>query len=277
MTPETFHGKPVEEIVSLRDIPENLPFWFEPKTPVRAAVLLVHGFSATPWEMRAFGKALAESGFLAMGICLPGHGTTPEDLEDRGYEEWVAEVTRGYRILRERHPCVLAAGMSTGALVLLAVAEREPFGGLILFSPFLRLRHRLAPLVGVLRFFKRFQTHQLSAPMAKHYYRRRPLKGVYQIYLLINRLRKSLGQITAPVLVFSAEGDRVVDPASAHELFRRLGSNSKWFHQFGPEAPHVLTTWENPFWEETVERSLQFFDELTLLKNPLPATVEKGF
>ena len=227
--------------------------------------------------MRAFGKALAESGFLAMGICLPGHGTTPEDLEDRGYEEWVDEVTRGYRILRKRHPCVLAAGMSTGALVLLAVAEREPFSGLILFSPFLRLRHRLAPLVGVLRFFKRFQTRPLSPKLANHYYRRRPLNGVYQIYLLINRLQKNLGQITAPVLVFSAEGDSVVNTASAHELFRRLGSNAKWFHQFGPEVPHVLTTRENPLWEETVERSLQFFKELALPKSPLPATVEKGF
>lgn len=268
--------EPSGPVASLRDFPDNRPFLFEPKTPAQAAVLLVHGFTATPWEMRVFGEALAEAGLLAMGICLPGHGTTPEDLEGRRYEEWLDEVASGYQALRARHAHVFGVGMSTGALLLLALAERETFRGLVLLSPFLRLRHRLAPLVGILRFFWRFQKRQLSARLAAHYYHQRPLGGIYQIYRLIRRLRKTLGEIVTPSLILCAEGDPVIDPASAYELFRRLGSYPKEFHQFGPETPHVLTTHENPHWNETVERSLQFFRKLAPMTGAAPEVAEKG-
>ncbi len=248
--------------LSLRDHPENQPFLFKPQQPPKAAVLLVHGFTATPWEMRLFGAAMAEAGYLAMGICLPGHGTTPADLAKRRYEEWLKEVSRSYRLLTEQHPRVYGVGMSTGSLLLLALAEQQPIAGLALLSPFLRLRHRLAPLVGLLRFFKRYQHREVPADQASHYYTKRPINGIYQIYRLIRRIRVGLSQITAPTLIFSAEGDQTVDAESAHDLFRQLGSRQKRLHQFGPEVSHVLTTRENPRWQETVDQTLRFFREL---------------
>lgn len=248
--------------LSLHDDPENHPFLFEPRQPAKAAVLLVHGFTATPWEMRSFGTVLAEAGYLAMGICLPGHGTTPADLADRRCEEWLQEVNRGYRVLAEHHQRVYGIGMSTGALLLLALAEQQPLSGLVLLSPFLRLRHRLAPLVGVLRFFKRYQHREVSVDLAAHYYRERPLNGVYQIYRLIRRIRRGLEQISSPTLIFSARGDQTVDADSAHELFRQLGSRHKQLHQFGPEVSHVLATKENPRWQETLDQTLLFFRKL---------------
>ncbi|WP_432823294.1 alpha/beta hydrolase [Trichloromonas sp.] len=246
----------------MSDNPENQPFLFEPQQAAHAAVLLVHGFTATPWEMRSFGTALADAGFLALGICLPGHGTTPADLADRRCEEWLQEVNRGYQLLADRQHRVYGVGMSTGALLLLALAEQRPVAGLTLLSPFLRLRHRLAPLVGVLRFFKRYQHRDVSEALAAHYYRERPLNGVYQIYRLIRRIRRSLDRISAPTLIFSARGDQTVDAASAHDLFHRLGSRNKRLHQFGPEVSHVLATRENPRWQETVDQMLMFFREL---------------
>lgn len=44
-------------------------------------VLLVHGFTGAPQEMRGLGRFLAENGMTVLGIRLPGHGTRPEDLE----------------------------------------------------------------------------------------------------------------------------------------------------------------------------------------------------
>lgn len=247
---------------SLNHVPENLPFLFEPSQPAKAAVLLVHGFTATPWEMRPFGTALAEAGYLAMGICLPGHGTTPDDLAERRCEEWLKEVTKGYEALTTRHQRIYGVGMSTGSLLLLALAEHRAISGLVLLSPFLRLRHRLAPLVGILRFFKRYQHRDVSESLATHYYRKRPLNGVYQIYRVIRRIRHGLGRISAPTLIFSARGDKTVDAASAHDLFRDLGSQHKRLHQFGPEVSHVLATRENPRWQETMDQTLLFFREL---------------
>jgi carboxylesterase len=134
--------------------------------------------------------------------------------------------------------------------------------GLALLSPFLRLRHRLAPLVGVLRYFKRFQQRTVPDVLTTHYYQARPLNGVYQIYRLIRKVRRGLDRIFAPTLIFSAKGDQTVDAASAHDLFRQLGSRHKRLHQFGPEVGHVLATDENPRWRETLEQMLIFFREL---------------
>jgi carboxylesterase len=245
----------------LHDNRDNRPFLLEPHLPVKGAVLLVHGFTATPWEMRDFGEALADAGFLALGICLPGHGTTPSDLVDRRCEEWLAEVERGYQTLAERRLPVYGVGMSTGAMLLLLLASQKPFASLALLSPFLRLRHRLAPLVGLLRYVKRYQYRRLPENLLPYYYPKRPLNGIYQICRLIRKVRRRLGQITTPALIFSADGDRTVDAASARTLFEQLGSPEKTLHQFGREVSHALATKENPHWRETVEETLRFFSE----------------
>jgi carboxylesterase len=241
---------------------ENLPFLLLPAKPARAGVLLVHGFTASPWEMRLFGEALAAEGYLAIGVRLPGHGTTAEDLVHRSYEEWLATVERGYRLLAEKGLRCYGIGMSTGALLLLALAANRPLQGLVLLSPFLKLRHPLAAATGLLRFFKRFQRREVAEDLAAYYYDRRPVNGVYQLCRLTRRIRKALGSVTTPALVISSAGDQTVEPESARELFRQLASQHKEFHCFGPDVPHILTTPENPRWRETFQLTLDFLQSL---------------
>ncbi len=241
---------------------ENLPFLLEPSSPAKAAVVLVHGFTASPWEMRKFGEALAKAGYLAVGVRLPGHGTTARDLSERRYEEWLEEVDATCRLLQGQGLMVFGAGMSTGSLLLLACAERQFVDGLVLMSPFLKLRHRLAPAVGILRFVMRYQRRTLPADQAHFYYAQRPLNGVYQLYRLIRHVRSHLSQVTTPSLILSASGDQTIHAASAKDLFQQLGSFRKEYHLFGPEVPHVLTTDENPRWQEAFDLTLGFFRDL---------------
>ncbi|MEJ2199967.1 MAG: alpha/beta fold hydrolase [Desulfuromonadaceae bacterium] len=250
-------AKPYEG-AALNKYPDNLPFLLEPKTPPQAAVLLVHGFTATPWEMRPIAEVLHAAGYATMGICLPGHGTLPEHLSTRRYEEWLHEVDRGYQQLSRNYPQVYGVGMSTGAMLLLALARNRPIQGLVLFSPFLRLRHVLAPLVGFLRHIKPYQKRKLPDHLANRYYHRRPLNGVYQIQRLIRDLEKDLKSISTPTLIFTGQGDRTIALGSAKRLFRELGSTHKRHHQFGPEVSHVIAIRESPRWEETVEQTLHF-------------------
>lgn len=42
---------------------------------------LIHGFTATPWEMRFLGERLHSAGRSVRAVQLMGHGTSPEDLE----------------------------------------------------------------------------------------------------------------------------------------------------------------------------------------------------
>jgi len=224
---------------------DNLPFYLEPSGAV-AAVLLVHGFSATPWEMRPLADDLGARGIASLAIRLPGHGTTPEDLATRRWEEWLAAVVRGYDLLAGQHQRVYAAGLSTGALLVLALAgERRP-AGLVLLSPYLRLRHRLAPFAGWLRFLYPYQRRILTGPASRYYYPRRPVAGVHQINRLLRALRPRLATIRTPVLAIHGEGDRTIDIDSGRALVERLGSKVRVYERLGPEAPHVLTGAENP-------------------------------
>jgi carboxylesterase len=239
---------------------ENLPFLFDAGRST-AGALLVHGFTATPREMRALGNELAAAGYRVLGVRLPGHGTTPEDLAGRRYEEWLAAVERGYLLLADSGP-VYGIGMSSGALLLLALAESRALAGLVLLSPYMRLRHRLAPAAALLRFILPYQEHSVAPELRPYYYGRRPVNGVYQLQRLIRRVRLTLPRITAPTLAVNALGDRTVCVSSAQKLFRRLGCRHREYHLYGPDVPHILTTDENPRRTATFRLVTDFLGDL---------------
>ena len=241
----------------------DLPFYLAP-AEMAAAVLLVHGFSATPWEMRPLAEDLVSRGFACLAIRLPGHGTSPEDLATRRWEEWLATVVHGYDLLAGRHPRVYAAGLSTGSLLLLALAAERCPAGLVLLSPYLRLRHRLAPLAGWLRYLHPYQQRLLADSVAQHYYARRPLAGVHQINRLLRALTPRLGAISLPVLAIHGEGDQTIDIDSGRRLVECLGSTVRVYERLGPEAPHVLTGAENPHRAAVFDLIGKFLNELEL-------------
>lgn len=246
----------------------DLPFVVAP-AGARAAVLLVHGFSATPWEMRPLAADLAERGFASLAVRLPGHGTTPEDLAERRWEEWLEAVLRGYDLLAAHFPRVYGAGLSTGTLLLLALTRQRRPAGLILLSPYLRLRHQLAPFASWLRYLIPYQHRPLTGEEAQHYYVRRPLAGVHQINRLLQELTPRLGEIDLPALAIHGEGDRTIDIESGRQLMDRLGSRVKVYERLGPEASHTLTSAGNPLRSVVFDLIGKFLKGLEAQRCPL--------
>jgi len=238
--------------------PENYPFLLTPTTPNRHGVLLVHGFSATPREMRALAEHLAEHNFTVFGVRLPGHGTRPEDLADCRAEEWLAATEQGYQLLQQKGLTVNAVGLSTGALLLLKLALLRRFERLVLLSPYLRLKHPLTPLAGLLSRFIPYQQRNIAVADRPFYYQQRPLKGIAQINRLRRQVKEQLPQITTPTLVLTAKGDKTITPGTARQLFERLASPIKEYHCYGDSVPHVLTTRENPCRKDVFNRTLNF-------------------
>jgi carboxylesterase len=240
---------------------DDLPFFHRP-AGASAAVLLVHGFAATPWEMRSLAEYLAGCGFACLAVRLPGHGTTPEDLAARRWEEWQEVVIHGHDLLAARFPRVYGIGQSTGALLLLAAARQRCPQGLALLSPYLRLQHRLAPLAGWLRYLYPYQRKAASGTASRHYYARRPLAGVHQINRLLRSLQPGLGEIKVPVLAIHGAGDQTVDIDSGRRLVERLGSPVRVYERLGPEVPHVLTGSSNQLRDVVFQLVGTFLGEL---------------
>ncbi len=246
--------------------PDNQPFMLCPPG-AKAAALLVHGFTATPWEMRLLGEFLSEAGIASLAVRLPGHGTTPEDLADCRWQEWLNVVLNGYEILAKNYSSVYGMGMSTGCLLLLATAKTKPLKGLILFSPYLRVLHKLAPFAGWLRWVRPYQEKAAGGEESKRYYQRRPVAGMHQINLLIKAVRGVLTELSCPVLAFNGEGDQTVDIDSGREVVDAMKSAVKVYKRYGPEVPHVLTREENPCHKQMFAQTLKFMKEIERTEN----------
>ena len=80
-------------------------------------MLLIHGFTGLPAELRLLGEHLNAQGFTVLAIRLAGHGTTVEDLSRMEHEDWMDSVRDGYAILSGACECVSAVGHSMGAVM----------------------------------------------------------------------------------------------------------------------------------------------------------------
>lgn len=92
----------------------------------RTGVLLVHGLTGTPAEMRVLAKGLHRRGFTVYAVQLAGHCGAMEDLVEARWPDWLASVESGLRRFRGHVDRVVVAGLSMGALLSLAVAEDHP-------------------------------------------------------------------------------------------------------------------------------------------------------
>ena len=100
------------------------PFFF-PGQPDQPAVLLIHGFSSGPSDVIELGEYLSKHGVTVSGPCLPGHGTTPDDLNSKRATDWNAAVISEYqrlRMLSRRSVAVIGYSFG-GNLALTAAAE----------------------------------------------------------------------------------------------------------------------------------------------------------
>jgi len=100
-------------------------------------VLLVHGWSGSPAEMRGLGEYLAGQGALTVGVQLPGHGADPRDLLHTRWQHWVAAVGQELAWLRATCDTVFIGGLSMGGYAALNVALADPprFAGVGALSP----------------------------------------------------------------------------------------------------------------------------------------------
>jgi len=240
--------------------PDNFPFLLTPEQPNGEAVVLIHGFGATPRSIFPVAEALRNHHYTVAGVRLPGHGTTPDDLKQRKATEWVETARAAYDELAAGGLNVSAGGLSTGALIALTLASQRPLNKLLLFSPFLKLRHHLAPMAGFLSLFVPYQKRTIIAQEKDFYYSQRPLKAIAQINHLLRDMPRILPQINAPTLVLTSRGDTTIAQKTAVKLYQRLGTPHKTLHTYGNNVPHVLTTAENPELEDVLQRCIDFMN-----------------
>src|SRR5881227_239502 len=92
----------------------------------RSGVLLVHGLTGTPTEMRFVARGLHQAGFTVQAVQLAGHCGSAQDLIATGWRDWYRSVEMAALELREEVDHLFVAGLSMGAVLALKLAIERP-------------------------------------------------------------------------------------------------------------------------------------------------------
>ena len=92
----------------------------------RSGVLLIHGLTGTPNEMRWVGQGLNRAGFTVYGMQLAGHCGTEDDLLNTHWRDWYQSVCAAADQMRDRVDHLFVAGLSMGAILALKLAVDRP-------------------------------------------------------------------------------------------------------------------------------------------------------
>ncbi len=229
------------------------PYLLVPNDRREIGVVLVHGFLASPAELRDFGNRLADLGYPVMGVRLAGHGTSPWDLRDRRWHDWLGSVRRGVEIISAFADRVCLIGFSTGGALALRLAADEPerFAGVsavsvpvrfrnsnLVFVPVLHGINKLTEWMSSLEGLMPFRPNDSEHPDIN--YRHIPVRGLFELRRLVDDTRRRLADVTCPVAVFQGTGDNIVDPKSAHMIIEGIGSVRKSIQMIPSERHGIL-------------------------------------
>ena len=105
------------------------------------AVLLIHGLTGTPTELRRVAQGLARDGTCTVYVpTLAGHCGDNSDLQATGWLDWYEGVRKTFAGIRQRHGQVFVGGLSMGAVMSMYLASEHPgqVAGLLMYSTTLR-------------------------------------------------------------------------------------------------------------------------------------------
>jgi esterase/lipase len=211
-----------------------------PQNATKPGVVLVHGFLASPAELKDFARKLADLGHPVLCVRLKGHGTTPWDLRERSWLDWQASVLRGYEIMSLISKEVVLVGFATGASLALLIAAEKPEGlvGVVAVSAPIKFRLRnlrFAPLLERLNKLSEWvyaqdgiKPFQLGEPEHPEFeYRNMPVRALVELQKIADVLWQKLPEINCPITIIQGSNDPVVEPESANIIHDRVGSVDK--------------------------------------------------
>ncbi len=223
-------------------------------------VVLLHGLTGMPNEMRPVAKALESIGCQVNVPMLPGHGATFKELLATGWKDWLRGARDAFNELSATCDHVFVVGLSMGSLFpVLLCAEDLKVAGIVALSPTIKYDSRnssnpfqcLLPLVDWLwplaRFtywteappyglkderLQRLITKQLEAAKAQggktDFGQFRTYSGsLRQLQLLVKQVKKHGCKVKCPVLIMHSLEDTITTPWNAEQYKSWLGTADK--------------------------------------------------
>jgi carboxylesterase len=189
--------------------------------------LLLHGFTATTVEVQTIARIFHRANISISSPLLPGHGTSPDDLNSRKWTEWVECVENAYTDLAKKCKIIYVGGESMGAVLALHLAEHHPeIDALLLYAPAIKVtKLRFA------RFLRSFipwiRKSRSSDTFLWQGYTVYPLNAANELRKLQKKVIKNLPNVTQPTAIFLGAYDKTIDPDCGDLIYKNIRSAIK--------------------------------------------------
>lgn len=216
----------------------------------------VHGFTASPEEMRWLGEYLNAQGLTVLGPRLAGHGLTPERMRTQHWLDWYDNVRDAVILLRARCRTVFVVGLSMGGLLSLQVAAAGLVDGAVVMAAPFYVDNPLLPFSGLIKYMRRYKSadpgdldarvRAAQRQMGREDYGRvayddvTPVASGEQLYNLMNDTRARLDVVTVPLLAIYSRADQTVPFDNLRILVDGVRSRDLVQHALD-RSDHVLT------------------------------------
>jgi len=229
----------------------------------KAAVLLVHGITGTPSEMRYLAKTINRAGYTVLCNTLPRHCSTLEELKKVTWQEIADCCSEDLKFLKEKSGKVFVAGLSMGALMSMHLAYKfsSDVSGIVALAPTLfydgwavHKGQALLPLVWhipylrnkidirenppyglkdenfrntIHAFYSNAETGKASDKVVMFGSPFFPLASLYQHHQFSKVVKKEMPHIKTPILIIHAKEDDMTSIKNARYCFNHIGSPDK--------------------------------------------------
>ena len=134
-----------------KSIDHNSPYCLIPENfDHQRAILMIHGFIASPYAMRAVSDHYLKKGYMVLAIVLPGHGSTPKQLLECDNKDWLKVCKSALEGLKKHAEKIAIGGYSLGGALAFLTAHKQSIDHLFLMVPCLALApaHSVAQVFG---------------------------------------------------------------------------------------------------------------------------------
>ena len=158
-------------------------------------VLLIHGFTATTTEVRHLAEFFIKKGCTVIAPLLPGHGTSPSDLNKTKLADWINCIEENYSCLKEKCDDVIVGGESMGGVLSLYLAEKHSdISAVLLYSTALSVgKLKYSKLLRY--FFPIIDKNIPDDELAWKGYTVYPLWAASQFYRLTKEVKRNLSKV----------------------------------------------------------------------------------
>jgi len=218
-------------------------------------VLCLHGFMASPAEVRWLGKHLADLGCTVYGPRLPGHATDYHDMTRHRWQDWYTAVEDALGILRSQCERVFVVGHSMGGMLGLLLAANAQVDGLAALATPITFANRSMAAAHWAKWIRPYtdqtdrstlvelinaeQTRRGEHVVGRVRHNLWSTAAVSEIFALAGVVRECLPAVKVPLLAIYSEADQTVPLSNRDLLLSQVKSSVIEQHTL-KHSDHIL-------------------------------------